>query len=279
MGNKNAGRPAGGQGRKDDPTPDDTAPAAPPATGDPILRSVLMDIVRINGTLERSVAAAAAAQSSADLANSAVVRVSSALTQMKEAMAAQGETIAQLREELKRKKTPKVEATDTDDDIPDFVPDWYSVETEQQAQLILSELIEWVGRVYLRGPTNATLPHCWMWHPTVVDELMSLRWAYLDAHHGEHANGFKASDWRDRYRKSAIERINGATKQCNLSKHDNQGDTPWKPVRVPGIDDVHPADQVVAIARWWATGRDSAPPVPTANLKAIERSSRVRTAD
>jgi hypothetical protein len=40
----------------------------------------------------------------------------------------------------------------------------------------LTELVAWLGRVYLRYADAArTLPACWLWHPEVVEELVWLR--------------------------------------------------------------------------------------------------------
>lgn len=281
MGNKAAGRPPGGQGRKDDEPVVETPPARP-NTGNNLLDQTILDIIRLQADVKGVIASAAAAQSSADLANSAVVRLTNAMGKLGEALAVQSESVNQLREELKRKRAPKADPELEDGDEEETeAPDWYSVETERQAQLMLDGLIEWVAKVYLRGPHDAKLTYCWMWHPEVVDELVALRWSYFDAHHGETANGFKASDWRDRYRKSAIERINTALAQCNLGQHEGpDGARVWQPLRtVPGVDDVNPAAQVVAVAEWWATRRESTPPAPSANLKAAEKASRVRPAD
>ncbi|MCA1693556.1 MAG: hypothetical protein LC749_01830, partial [Actinobacteria bacterium] len=51
------------------------------------------------------------------------------------------------------------------------------------AETILNHLTRWVAGVYLRySDAPKTFPHCWLWHPDVVEELLWLRGAWLHAY-------------------------------------------------------------------------------------------------
>jgi hypothetical protein len=108
-----------------------------------------------------------------------------------------------------------------------------------------------------------------MWHDIVVDELLALRWAWLDAHYGANPSGAKACDWRDKYRELATARINNELKTCTLSQHAEGGEKRWRPVNVPGVD------QLAEVATWWATDRRAASPLPSNDMLAQEQAARV----
>lgn len=45
---------------------------------------------------------------------------------------------------------------------------WLLCDEADRAQQDLRDLTEWLHRVYLRFP-GASLPSCWMWHPTAIE--------------------------------------------------------------------------------------------------------------
>jgi hypothetical protein len=149
---------------------------------------------------------------------------------------------------------------------------WIGETTDRAtAAQALSELADWVARVYLRYPIAAReLPDCWLWHPDMVEELAWLQQAWQAAYSPDTGTVGAAADWHDRYRPGVVTRIRSANfNSCSLENHLNPAQ-PTGAVTAPG------AGSVQAVALWWSTGRDSvAPPLPTqADLDAADQRLR-----
>ena len=139
------------------------------------------------------------------------------------------------------------------------------------AESVLLSLIRWMAAIYLRYADAARgLPGCWLWHPDVVEELLWLHQAWAAAYRpGVQVS--LAADWHDRQRPGVVRRIREAAGICSVENHQ------------PGYDRHTAAQQVPlagaarAIAGWWATNRDAAPPAPTAEQLAAAACPRSRS--
>lgn len=132
------------------------------------------------------------------------------------------------------------------------------VEDAERAELDLVDLVEWLDRVYLAYPL-ATLPTCWLWHPTVVEELWWLRCAHADAYHPTTGSWARVGDWHDRLRPNVVERLKKEATICEVLMHtaERKTDTASQ-LRTP----VRSA--VPTMAAWTAAGRPDPAPEPTA---------------
>jgi hypothetical protein len=154
-----------------------------------------------------------------------------------------------------------------DDGGPGRHTSWFEADNSAAAEYRLAELMNWLDLVYLRFP-DAALPSCWLWHPTVVEELLWLRRSWLEAFTGRTAAVFRGADWHDRQRPGVIARIgalNGG--MCSLDQHVRgaEQDRPSRTVPIAGGRS--------PIAAWWVTDRDGEPPYPTAE-QLVEASGR-----
>lgn len=126
---------------------------------------------------------------------------------------------------------------------------WLLVDSGQ-AGAVLADLLDWLGRVYLRYPGTA-LPSCWLWHPAVVEELWWLRQAHHDAY-GATGSPAKIADWHDRHRPGVTRRVLSALRDCELALHQ-------QPRAASAVPLVGSADR---IAEAWAPSRTSPQPTP-----------------
>ena len=62
---------------------------------------------------------------------------------------------------------------------------WFATTDLAQARSSLVDLVGWLDGVYLQFP-DAALPSCWLWHPSVVEELLWLRRSWTRSIHREH---------------------------------------------------------------------------------------------
>ena len=101
------------------------------------------------------------------------------------------------------------------------VASWLDLPAEvKTAHAVLGELLAWMQVVYLRYPDAAAgLPDCWLWHPDVVEELLWLMQAWLDAYRDDKAAVSLAGDWHDRYRPGVVRRITTSAGRCSLENH------------------------------------------------------------
>ena len=134
---------------------------------------------------------------------------------------------------------------------------------------MLSDLVGWLGEVYLRYSDAARgLPECWLWHPDVVEELVWLRHAWLDAYRSGDATVRAAGDWHDRLRPGVARRITSYTKACSLETH--------LPERAVGATPVPMADATDPIVTWWVNHRTDPGPRPTdQQLQAAQSAGRL----
>jgi hypothetical protein len=114
---------------------------------------------------------------------------------------------------------------------------WLLIEDPQQAAEDLTDLVEWLGRVYLRYP-DAMLPSCWLWHPALIEELRWLRCAHREAYDPHRGTWQRAADWHDRLRPGATRRLQTAYGSCELREHTEGGRQRHSPPRVPLTDAV-----------------------------------------
>jgi len=138
-----------------------------------------------------------------------------------------------------------------EDAAADAVRSWLLTDDAEQARADLTDLTEWLNRVYLRYP-QGVLPSCWLWHPAVVEELWWLRNAHQAAYDGAWRD---VADWHDRMRPGVIKRLSAAVGDCELARHAASGD------RAQALSVVVPlagaADQ---IAQTWTTSTNTPPP-------------------
>jgi hypothetical protein len=127
----------------------------------------------------------------------------------------------------------------------------------RDAVQLLGRLGPWVGAVYLRySDAVSGFPHCWMWHPDIVEELLWLHQAWLSAYH-DGAPVTAIGDWHDRQRPGVVARIRAYAGMCSLEAHQPGQDRSMPAPITPA------ADVAEAIAAWWATHRDQPGPAPT----------------
>ena len=134
---------------------------------------------------------------------------------------------------------------------------WFDMDDPAVAYRRLTELMTWLDRVYLQFP-DAVLPTCWLWHPSVVEELLWLRRSWLEAFTGRTAAVFRVADWHDRQRPGVVARIralNGGI--CSLDQHERGAEQDRRPPAVPI------ADAATGMATWWTADRELASPYPT----------------
>ncbi len=163
--------------------------------------------------------------------------------------------LGQLATDLTALAEPTPDGADTDTD--GGVRAWLLVEDPDQARTDLTDLVEWLHRVYLRYPDTA-LPSCWLWHPTVVEELWWLRNAHTDAYTGTDASWTRAGDWHDRQRPGVVKRLRTTVAGCELALHAAGAEHAHSPTAAPLGD----AAEQIAQA-WTADGRYQPPPEPT----------------
>lgn len=125
---------------------------------------------------------------------------------------------------------------------------------------LLDELGGWLGAVFLRYPDGTSaLSECWMWHPSVVEELLWLMHAWCAAYQGSTASVSAAGDWHDRQRPGVVARIRKTVGSCSIEAHQTRPGWPAEstaPPQVPGL--MHMA----LIVGWWAGNRDKSAPEP-----------------
>jgi hypothetical protein len=144
---------------------------------------------------------------------------------------------------------------------PSAVRSWLLTTDGEQAVKDAADLVDWVGRVYVRY-TRAQLSSCWLWHPEVIEELWWLRWAHADAYHPENGSWIRVGDWHDRQRPGVERRVNGLLGKCSLSRHaDRNGRHADVVEPVPPPLAAHHA----AVAAHWVAMR-TAGPVPTEDV-------------
>jgi hypothetical protein len=139
-----------------------------------------------------------------------------------------------------------------------------------QTVALLGDLAGWLATIYLRYADAAKdLPECWLWHPEIVEELVWLRQAWLDAYDESDGSVRAVGDWHDRHRPGVVRRISEYAKACSLENHlpGRAADTPTVPV----VEAAEP------IALWWADARDERAPAPT-DEQMVEAAAAARRA-
>ena len=159
-----------------------------------------------------------------------------------------------------------INATATAADPP---PSWLTLPADADiAATVLSDLIGWLAQVYLRYSDAANgLPECWLWHPDVIEELVWLRHAWVDAYTSDVASVRAAGDWHDRLRPGVARRIATYTRACSLESH--------LPDRAIGAAPVPMAEATNSVVTWWVSHRTDPGPVPThSQLQAAASADR-----
>ena len=121
----------------------------------------------------------------------------------------------------------------------------------------LADLISWLDLVYLRFP-DALLTGCWLWHPSVIEELWWLRGAHADAYDPETGSWLRVGDWHDRQRPGVARRVRDVLAKCDLSLHTSDRNDRG-PAAEPSPAPL--AGHAAAIAAEW--GRSGTRPAPS----------------
>ena len=134
---------------------------------------------------------------------------------------------------------------------------WFDTTDSVQGQSRLDDLARWLDRVYFQFP-DAALPSCWIWHPSVVEELLWLRRSWTEAFTGSTAAIFRVADWHDRQRPGVVARIRALNDGvCSLEQHAAGAEQDRRPPTTPAVD------AVPLIADWWTSRRSEPPPYPS----------------
>jgi hypothetical protein len=121
----------------------------------------------------------------------------------------------------------------------------------------VTDLVEWVDRVYLAYPSVALSP-CWLWHPDVVEELRWLRALHDDAFDPENGSWRAVADWHDRYRSGVVRRVAGVLGTCELLLHAQGRERDPARARLAPL-----GGQAARVAAAWADPAGGRMPVPT----------------
>lgn len=138
-----------------------------------------------------------------------------AFAAVRDDIAAHSRAIDALTRAVRRTDAGPGQAPDDNDSdsVEPPVPEWLTLSDVGLAIAWLTDLTVWVPRVWLRYP-SAQLQPCWPWHPAVVAELLVARYAWADATvPGQGVLALAA--WHDRWRPSAMTRINRAMTGCD----------------------------------------------------------------
>ena len=130
---------------------------------------------------------------------------------------------------------------------------WLLVEDPDVAVSAMQDLVEWLGRVFLRYG-DSELPACWLWHPGVVEELMWLRRAHSAAFSGKGPTEQRVGDWHDRQRPGVVRRLKDEFGKCHLGLHVAGKAQVSREVPFAGIAELH--------AEQWAMSKTPPQPSP-----------------
>lgn len=171
----------------------------------------------------------------------------------------------------RRQRATPAAAVGGDEDQAEAMPCWLTLADPDKAQQTVGELVEWLESVYLRYPGGHDFPggdltECWLWHPSVVEELLACRAAWYAAYEGDRASARAVMDWHDRDRVGTARRVRDELAGCSLTKHKADGPLAYRPARAPGME------MATEVVEWWAKsqGGTAAPP-PNASMLATER--------
>jgi len=115
-----------------------------------------------------------------------------------------------------------------------------------------------------------TLQSCWLWHPSVVEELLALRGLHADAYMGPNAGWRVACDWHERFRPGVVARVRSTLGGCELGRHVPGGDRHAATGRAPLTS------AAGAVAQTWTTEQST--PVPTdEQIKVAEQHDKANT--
>jgi hypothetical protein len=160
-------------------------------------------------------------------------------------------------------------ASDQDEDDEPALVSWFDVRGGEQgaidldAEQLLAKLHDWMNAVLFRFPDSAKQlgESCWLWHPEVVEELLTLRAAWIEAYQTA-PSPRAAMEWLSKHRPDCMTRLKTYLAACSIDRH-GAGDTRIAPT-VP----LAAEEQVSAMAAWWVQGGRSTPPRPSPGLLA-----------
>lgn len=134
------------------------------------------------------------------------------------------------------------------DDTPQAVT-WLGFDGDTDtAENLLRHLADWLETVYRRWPDgDKGLPNCWMLHPWIVEELVTLWDAHRHAH-SPRARALDRSDWCDRTRPGVARRVRQLVTSCSIETH-----LPDRGPRPPELRVVTDA-AIRHVAQWWVNG-------------------------
>ena len=141
------------------------------------------------------------------------------------------------------------------------LPSWLLVEDESAAVGMLDELVGWVDAVYLRFE-GAALPSCWLRHPDLVEELLALAGAWVDAYEGPKRSWKAVCDWMAVRRRFVSDL--GLLEICEVEEH-QEGHKADRPAKTAPL-----RSQIEPIAHAWATSK-TLPPVTEDEIDQAKR--------
>ena len=163
-----------------------------------------------------------------------------------------------LADDVRAAATASTSPATAAEDAGPAVRSWLEGTDSDQATADLDDLVDWIGRVYLRY-TRAALSSCWLWHPEVIEELWWLRCAHAEAYHAENGSWLRVGDWHERQRPGVRNRVNALLGKCGLSRHvDRSGHRATRPRAAPRRTRRAPRGRRIG----WTSFR-SAGPMPT----------------
>jgi hypothetical protein len=149
----------------------------------------------------------------------------------------------------------------TDRTSPRPCPSWLvAPEDADDVRRLLDEVCVWTGTVYLRyGDASTSFPDCWLWHPDVVEELLWLMHAWIDAYQDPGASVGLVGDWHERWRPGVVRRIRAYAGTCSRDSHRVRPG--WTSLDMAARE-VPSLDVFEAVGEWWALRRTGRAPEP-----------------
>lgn len=114
---------------------------------------------------------------------------------------------------------------------------WLTLDDPDTAQTIMTQLVDWLGKVYIHYPGAAdSLGECWPRHPAVIEELLALQAAWHAAYTSPDATAQRAIDWHDRHLPGTQRRLRATLADCSEAAHQPGGRADQSAPVVPAVE-------------------------------------------